>query len=71
MKFLVVTILVLLVVWLLYYLLNKISARYPAPVVEVLAANQPDLPKHKLRQQRHRFIGQVWFLPRCVLCCWV
>jgi hypothetical protein len=24
---------VLLVVWLLYYLLNKISARYPAPVV--------------------------------------
>jgi hypothetical protein len=38
LKFLVVTILVLLVVWLLYYLLNKISARYPAPVVEVVAA---------------------------------
>jgi hypothetical protein len=35
LKFLVVTILVLLVVWLLYYLLNKISARYPAPVVQV------------------------------------
>ena len=33
LKFMVVTILVLLVVWLLYYLLNKISARYPAPVV--------------------------------------
>lgn len=37
-KFLVVTILVLLVVWLLYYFLNKISARYPTPVVEVVAA---------------------------------
>ena len=34
-KFLVVTILVLLVVWLLHYLLNKVSARYPAPVVEI------------------------------------
>jgi hypothetical protein len=33
LKFLAVTILVLLVVWLLYYLLNKISARYPAPAV--------------------------------------
>jgi hypothetical protein len=33
LKFLVVTIPVLLLVWLLYYLLNKISARYPAPVV--------------------------------------
>ena len=33
LKFLAVTIPVLLVVWLLYYLLNKVSARYPAPVV--------------------------------------
>jgi hypothetical protein len=40
LKFLTVTILVLSVVWLSYYLLNKISARYPAPVVEVVAANQ-------------------------------
>ena len=40
LKFLVVSIMVLLVVWLLYYLLNKISARYPAPVVEV-----PKVPK--------------------------
>ncbi|HEX5833751.1 MAG TPA: hypothetical protein VFY34_07855, partial [Pyrinomonadaceae bacterium] len=40
LKFLAVTILVLLVVWLMYYLLNKISARYPAPVVEVAATNQ-------------------------------
>ena len=39
LKFLVVTISVLLVVWLLYYLLNKISARYPAPVVVVPPAN--------------------------------
>ena len=35
LKFLAVTILVLLVVWLLHYLLNKISARYPAPVLEM------------------------------------
>jgi hypothetical protein len=40
LKFLAVTIPVLLVVWLLYYLLNKVSARYPAPIVEVVAANQ-------------------------------
>ena len=33
LKFLAVTILVLLLALLLYYLLNKISARYPAPVV--------------------------------------
>ncbi len=38
-KFLAVTIPVLLVVLLLYYLLNKISARYPAPVVEVHPVN--------------------------------
>ena len=35
LKFLAVTILVLLVVWLLHYLLNKVSARYPAPVVQI------------------------------------
>ena len=35
LKFLVVTILVLLAVWLLNYLLNKVSARYPAPVVQI------------------------------------
>ncbi len=39
LKFLAVTIPVLLVVWLLYYLLNKISARYPAPVIEVPPIN--------------------------------
>lgn len=33
LKFLAVTIPVLLLVWLLYYLLNKISGRYPVPVV--------------------------------------
>src|SRR5215475_3694565 len=33
LKFLAVTIPVLLLVWLLYYLLNKAAARYPAPVV--------------------------------------
>ena len=38
LKFIVVFILVLLVVWLLYYLLNKISARYPAPVVQIAPA---------------------------------
>lgn len=41
LKFLVVSIAVLLVVWLLYYLLNKISVRYPAPVVEMAAAATP------------------------------
>lgn len=41
LKFLAVTIPVLLVVWLLYYLLSKISARYPAPALEVLTANPP------------------------------
>jgi len=35
LKFLAVTILVLLVVWLLHYLLNKVSVRYPAPVVQI------------------------------------
>jgi hypothetical protein len=35
LKFLAVTIPVLLAVWLLYYLLNKVAARYPAPVVAV------------------------------------
>jgi hypothetical protein len=47
LKFLVVTILVLLVVWLLHYLLNKISARYPAPVVQIpppAKAGQPATP---------------------------
>lgn len=39
LKFLAVTIPVLLVVWLLYYLLNKISARYPVPVVQVPPTN--------------------------------
>ena len=33
LKFLVATIPLLLFVWLLYYLLNKISAHYPAPVI--------------------------------------
>lgn len=34
LKFLAVTIPVLLLAWLLFYLLNKISARYPAPIVQ-------------------------------------
>jgi hypothetical protein len=38
LKFLAVTMLVLLVVWLLYYLLNKVAARYPAPVVAAAPA---------------------------------
>jgi hypothetical protein len=40
LKFFVVCIPVLLVVWLLSILLNKIAARYPAPVVALLATNQ-------------------------------
>ena len=50
LKFLAVTIPVLLVVWLLFYLLNKISVRYPAPVLEVppvdKAAAPPVPPLH-------------------------
>jgi hypothetical protein len=47
LKFLVVTILALLIVWLLHYLLNKLSARYPAPVVQVpppTKVAQPTMP---------------------------
>ena len=40
LKFLVVSVLVLVVVGLLYYLLNKLSARYPAPVVEIPPAKK-------------------------------
>lgn len=40
LKFLAITIPVLLVGWLLYYLLNKIALRFPAPVVQVLPAAQ-------------------------------
>ena len=40
-KFLAVSVPVLLLVWLLYYLLSKLSARYPAPVVEVLPVKPP------------------------------
>jgi len=38
LKFLAVTIPVLLLVWLVYYLLNKISARYPAPILAAAPA---------------------------------
>ena len=50
LKFLVATIPVLLVVWLLYYLLNKLAVRYPPPAVELLtieqAAKPPAPPLH-------------------------
>jgi hypothetical protein len=38
LKFLAVFVPVLLLAWLVYYLLNKLSLRYPAPVVEIPAA---------------------------------
>lgn len=44
LKFLVMSIPVLLVVCLLYYLLNKISAHYPAPVVAVAPVNKATPP---------------------------
>jgi len=44
LKFLAVTIPVLLLVWLLYYLLNKVAARYPAPIVAVAPAAHPATP---------------------------
>ena len=37
LKFLAVTIPMLLLAWLLFYLLNKIAARYPAPLVQAQA----------------------------------
>ncbi|HEY0727211.1 MAG TPA: hypothetical protein VGD38_04020 [Pyrinomonadaceae bacterium] len=51
LKFLALTIVVLLVVWLLHYLLNKIAVRYPAPIVEApppvdKAAPPPTAPLH-------------------------
>ena len=45
LKFLAVTIPVLLVVWLLYYLLNKVAVRYPAPAVELLPITRGVPPK--------------------------
>ena len=45
LKFLVMFVLVLLVVWLLHYLLNKVALRYPAPAVEVVATDQKTAPK--------------------------
>ncbi|HYV14333.1 MAG TPA: hypothetical protein VE980_25725 [Pyrinomonadaceae bacterium] len=44
LKFLVVFILVLLVVWLLYSLLNKLASRYPPPAVELFATNKAAKP---------------------------
>jgi hypothetical protein len=44
LKFLAVTIPVLLLVWLLYYLLNKVAARYPAPIVAVAPAARAATP---------------------------
>lgn len=44
LKFLAVTIPVLLLVWLLYYLLNKVAVRYPAPFVEVTAPTSKAAP---------------------------
>jgi hypothetical protein len=44
LKFLAVTVPVLLFLWLLYYLLNKISAHYPAPVVQSPAPVNPAAP---------------------------
>ena len=52
LKFLVVSVPVVLVVWLLYFLLNKISARYPAPVVEVLTVDQAAAPTTPPLQDR-------------------
>ena len=40
LKFLVACIPVLLLVWLLYFLLNKIAVRYPAPIVEVITTDR-------------------------------
>jgi hypothetical protein len=44
LKFLAVTVPLLLLLWLLYYLLNKVSAHYPAPVVQAPAPVNPPAP---------------------------
>ena len=44
-KFFMVAIPVLLAVWLLCYLLNKIAVHYPAPIVEVLTTDKSAPPK--------------------------
>lgn len=44
LKFLAVSIPALLIAWLLYYLLNKVAVRYPAPVVEVQTVAQGATP---------------------------
>ena len=46
LKFLVITIPVLLLAWLLYYLLNKISVRYPAPIISDQATPTTPSPLH-------------------------
>src|ERR1044072_9094921 len=53
LKFLAVTIPVLLLAWLLYYLLNKSSARDPAPVVVAPPVNPAGPPAPPIRPPLH------------------
>jgi hypothetical protein len=48
LKFFVVTIPVLLIVWLIYYLLNKLAGRFPAPPLPVLPIAQGAAPPRPL-----------------------
>jgi len=62
LKFLAVTILVSLVVALLYYLLNKLSARYPAPVVEIPPAKKAAPPTTPPLHWPSLFFGTLRFV---------
>lgn len=62
LKFLAVTILVSLVMGLLYYLLNKLSARYPAPVVEIPPAKKAAPPTAPQLHWPTLFFGTLRFV---------
>ncbi|HYX31415.1 MAG TPA: hypothetical protein VE863_22980 [Pyrinomonadaceae bacterium] len=46
LRFILGTIPLLLIAWLLYYLLNKLALRYPAPIISVQPATQGPAPLH-------------------------
>jgi hypothetical protein len=77
LKFFVMAIPVLLIVFLLYYLLNKISIRYPAPIVEVIkidkAAPPTAVPLHwpSLIFATLRFVLWAVALPLATIHLWI
>jgi hypothetical protein len=76
-KFFVAAIPVLLIVWLLYYLLNKLSAHYPAPIAEVIKTDPktppPTPPLHwpSLIFSTLRFVLWGVVLPLATIHLWI